>query len=97
MEVEGKGGVKEVGGECEGRKEQPKVNPLSLSKGENKKQTTQIVELITESLGLPKKDKHLHEWIVKEQATYVKEYGYEDFKKMDWVRYAKQYYPGSRA
>lgn len=93
----GKGGVMEVGGESEGRKEEPKVNSLSLSKEGNKKEPTQVIELVAESLGIPKKDNHLHEWFVKEQASIIKKHGFEFAEKMDWIGYVKQHYLGLRA
>ncbi len=55
MEVEGKGGVREVGRESEGRKEQSQVNPLSLSKGREESPehpTSDIVIPLAHSLSI---------------------------------------------
>ena len=41
-------------------------------------------------------EKRKHEWLVKEQAAFVKQHGAYDFAKYDWDRYVKEYYPGSK-
>jgi hypothetical protein len=64
------------------------VKPLLLSKEEEQSQMQNPKT---------KEGQRLHCWLVKEQAEYVKQYGYEDFEKVNWVQYVKQYYPGSRA
>lgn len=42
----------------------------------------------------PKKaeEQRLHEWLIREQAAYIKEHGAEGIYTLDWKQYARTYY-----
>lgn len=67
----------------------PKVNPLSLSKNELQDPKT------PKSHGA-RPDQKKHEWLLKEQANYLKEHGNKDFERMNWEKYTADYYQGGQ-
>jgi flagellar hook protein FlgE len=91
------------------REERELQDTPSLSKEENqteelnqrgtldlKEKINNLVASIADNKENPKKKKDplLHEWLVKEQAAYIKEYGEKDIEKVDWLKYIADYYPG---
>lgn len=44
-----------------------------------------------------KEKQALHEWLLREQAQYVKEHSTEDLDKIDWKKFLETYYPGAKA
>ena len=51
-------------------------------------------EKTTQNAKTKEEEQRLHCWLVKEQAAYVKEYPGEDIGKVDWKKYAEDYFSG---
>lgn len=46
---------------------------------------------------LSKEEKEKTKWLLKEQDAYLKEHGDKDFGRVDWEKYIKTYYSGSKS
>lgn len=73
----------------------PHIKTFSPSLKEDPKKQEEPNPHLRDEVQNPKthEEKRKHEWLVKEQAAFLKEHGNKDFEKVDWEKYIVTYYP----